>query len=143
MTSKKRVETIRILIGQHPALSASTKLAALYGELNRILDSERSKRDSSWLLSVLHTTRALDTTLSELLAAKNWTCAQPNLNEYLKVLTKQNVLSDKERGAFSKEIVHKRNKYMHEAGAFPAKPEADGILREMEACLTIVVSRVV
>lgn len=142
MTAKKRVETLRVLIGQHATLSASTKLTALYGELNRILAVRSAKHDSRWLLSVLHTTRALDTTLRELLTANGWG-AGSNLNEHLKVLAARTVLSSIEVQAFRKEIVYKRNKYMHEAGATPEQLEADRILREMEVCLVIVVSRMV
>lgn len=142
MTAKKRIETLEVLIGQHSTLRASVKLAALYGELNRILAVRSAKHDSRWLLSVLHTTRALDTALSELLTAKGWG-AGSNLNDHLKVLATRTVLGSTEVQAFRKEIVYKRNKYMHEAGATPEPLEADRILREMETCLTIVISRVV
>ncbi len=140
MTTKKRVDTLRLLVGQNPLLSQSTKLTALYGELNRLLAIRTAKHDSRWLLSVLHTTRALDTTLSELLTAKHWG-AGTNLNAHLVVLAKHNVVTAAELAAFRKEIVHKRNKYMHEAGATPTQLEADRMLREMESCLAIVTAR--
>ena len=140
MTAKRRVDTLRVLVGQNSALSKSAKLAALYGELNRVLAARSAKHDGRWLLSVLHTTRTLDTSLSELLDAKGWG-AGSNLNEHLKVLATHQVLVGAEVVAFRKEIVYKRNKYMHEAGATPDQLEADRILREMESCLAIVVSR--
>lgn len=140
MTVKKRVETLRLLVGQNSALSQSAKLAALYAELNRVLAVRTAKHDSRWLLSVLHTTRALDTSLSELLITKGWG-AGSNLNDHLKVLAAHHVLVSAEVMAYRKEIVYKRNWYMHEAGATPNQLEADRILREMEGCLAIVISR--
>lgn len=140
MTAKRRVETLRLLVGQDSALGSSPRLAALYGELNRVLAVRTAKHDSRWLLSVLHTTRALDTSLSELLHTKGWP-AGSNLNDYLKILANHQVLFSAEVVAFRKDIVYKRNKYMHEAGATPNQLEADLILREMESCLAIVISR--
>ena len=115
MTTSTSVETLRLLVAQNSLLSQSAKLTALYSELNRLLAIRTAKHDSRWLLSVLHTTRALDTTLSELLTAKRWG-AGTNLNAHLKVLAQHNVVTAGELAAFRKEIVHKRNKYMHEAG---------------------------
>ena len=140
MSAKKRVETLRLLLGQNSSLNRSPKLVALYAELNRLQAVRSAKHDSRWLLSVLHTTRALDTSLSELLNAKGWS-AGSSLNDHLKVLASHHVLVSAEVQAFRKEIVYKRNKYMHEAGATPDQLEADRILREMESCLAVVISR--
>ena len=46
-----------------------------------------------------------------------------------------------EKAGYETGIVKKRNKYMHEAGAMPDQLEADRILSEMHACLTVVLSR--
>lgn len=140
MTAKKRVETLRLLIGQNSVLSNSVKLVALYAELNRLLAIRTAKHDSRWLLSVLHTTRALDTSLSELRNAKGWGSGT-SLNDHLTVFTKHQILYTAELTAYRNEIVYKRNKYMHEAGATPDQLEADRILREMEGCLSVVISR--
>ncbi|MEV6060364.1 hypothetical protein AB0L62_10180 [Nocardia asteroides] len=138
----KRVDTMRVLVGGHASLNASSKLTAITGELRRIVAIERSGRKDAWLIKVLHTTRALDTTLSEVIAAKGWPTATPSLGPYLSALFKNGIITAAQRDSYQKTIVYKRNKYMHEAGAMPTKLEADSILSEMHACLVVILSRV-
>lgn len=90
MSYKSRVDTLRILIDSHYTLSGSPKLSQIVEELNRITLSGRMPRHNGWLLAVLHTTRALDTTLSEIVRFKGWVARPPSLGRYLRVLSDPN-----------------------------------------------------
>jgi hypothetical protein len=110
--------------------------------MNRILSSERVSRHNGWLLAVLHTTRTLDTSLAEILLHKGWISTPQSLGKYLIQLNSHNVLSPGEKNYYNVSIVKSRNKYMHEAGAMPTQIEADRILSEMHACLSIILARI-
>ncbi len=95
---------------------------------------------------VLHTTRALDTSLRELLTARS-VPLPPNraLGGYL--LRFQNHssssmrrLSPPRRQSFQSSIVTKRNRYLHESDAYPDSLGTDSILREVHACLSEVLA---
>lgn len=142
MSTKGRIDTIRLIAGQNQALSGSAQLNAIVGECNRILTADRFNKNYGWLLKVLHTTRALDTSLKQVISHKGWNSTSDlySLGAYLLVLTQHGVLSENQRKDFQKSVVDKRNKYMHEAGAMPNKLEADAILNEMHSCLVFVLS---
>ncbi|QJY45140.1 hypothetical protein [Pseudonocardia broussonetiae] len=142
MTYSKRIETMRVIAGGHPSLSQSNKIQAIYGEFNSIKSCFRRKGAAGWLLSVLYTTRALDTCLSEIISSKHWTPKGAALGGYLKELEARAVLTAVERQLYQATVVKKRNRYMHEAGATPSNVEADRILTDMHACFVIVTSRV-
>lgn len=142
MTYKQRVDTLRIIVDAHPIVRSSPKLSQIVGEMYRISASTKVPKSNGWLLSVLHTTRTLDTTLSEIVRYKGWPIQAPSLGRYLAALCTNGILNSSEKNAYNDKIVKKRNKYMHEAGAMPNQLEADGILSEMHTCLTIVLARV-
>lgn len=139
MSYKRRVDTLRILAGGNPILSRSNRLTAIYGELGRIATIRRRNAPDGWLLAVLHTTRALDTSLSELIDAKGWTNHR-GLGGYFRELEARGVLTSNQRQAFRNNLANKRNKYMHEAGAMPSNLEADYLLAEMHHCLVVVLA---
>lgn len=141
MRDKKRVDTLRILISGHSALATSPKLNIIVGELNRISASSRQPGSNGWLLKVLHTTRSLDTTLSELLQFKRWTASRSSLGSYISAFSLNGILRLPEKQRFENDIVRKRNRYMHEAGAMPTQIEADKILSEMHACVAMILAR--
>jgi hypothetical protein len=142
MTYKARVDTLRLLVDGHYILRSSSKLSLITGEMNRIIASGNLPKHNGWLLSVLHTTRTLDTVLSEIVMFKGWTANPPSLGSYLKALSVNGIIWPHERTGYESSIVRKRNKYMHEAGAMPNQLEADGILSEMHACMTVILGRV-
>lgn len=142
MNSKNRVQTLQILIGGHSQLKNSQKLTAITGELARISASSKVPKHSGWLLAVLHTTRALDTTLRELLSAKGWLDqSDHSLGDYMKRLRIENILNKNEKDGWMASVVHKRNRYMHAAGEMPNQLEADAVLSEMHFCLVAVLGR--
>jgi hypothetical protein len=139
---KPRVETLRILISGHPALTASARLNDITNELRLIATSSRFPRRSGWLLAVLHTTRALDTTLSEVLAFRSWRSRSPTLGSYLVELRNRSVITTTERIHYQAAVVDRRNTYMHQAGTIPTRIEADSILAEMHACVAVVLNQI-
>lgn len=141
MTTKKRAETVRLLISTHATLSSSPAISDIVGELNRVVAVGKIPKHNGWLLGVLHTTRALDTSLRELLKQKGWYAAETGLGEYLKRLEANSVLTSAERMRWRKSIADVRNRLMHTAGAMPDQLQRDAVLAEMEACLTIVLGR--
>jgi hypothetical protein len=141
LTYKQRVDTLRILVDAHHIVRTSPKLSQIVGEMYRITASTKVPKNNGWLLSVLHTTRTLDTTLGEIVKYKGWIIQSPSLGRYLAALCNNGILSPPERNGYNDKIVQKRNMYMHEAGAMPNKLEADSILGEMHACLSIVLAR--
>ena len=142
MTHKARVDTLRLLVDGHHILRSSSKLGLITGEMNRIVASGNLPKHNGWLLSVLHTTRTLDTVLSEIVVFKGWAASPPSLGSYLRALSVNGAIWPHERTGYENSIVRKRNKYMHEAGAMPDQLEADRILSEMHACLVVVLGRV-
>jgi hypothetical protein len=101
----------------------------------------RLSKQNAWLLTVMHTTRTLDTALSEIIDYKRWH-ARRSLGGYLTELKNNGIISNAERQHYEEQIVKKRNKYMHEAGAMPDQLEANKILSEMHACLSGVTALV-
>lgn len=143
MPHKRRIDTLRVVISGAPSLSASTKLSLIIGEINRIIPASKLSRQNRWLLTVLHTTRTLDTALNEIVAFKRWPIGQNrNLRGYLTILRNAGIISNAEQQRYHQEIVKKRNTYMHEAGAMPNQLEADKIYNEMHTCIAVIVARV-
>jgi hypothetical protein len=141
VSSKKRVDTLRILVDSHSTLSGSPRLTAITGEFTRIQGAGRVAKHNGWLLSVVYTTRALDTTLSEVLAHKGWRGSANSLGKYLAVLRTKGIVQQVEFDRFKSTITDQRNKYMHSAGAMPSQLEADKLLSEMQACLAAILGR--
>lgn len=83
------------------------------------------RRGRRQLLQVLHSTRALDTSLKEYLASQGIPSSGSSLGSYLYALANHSILaiaklpkSDQQR--YQLKIVDERNRYMHQAGACPA-----------------------
>lgn len=142
MSTKNRIDTVRLLVSTHPTLKTSPKLNDIVGELNRVVASEKTPKHNGWLLKLLHTTRALDTTLREVLIFKGWANANSySLGGYLMSLRNHTIIDQSEYLAWKNSIVNPRNKYMHSAGAMPNQLESNAVLSEMEACLTVILAK--
>jgi hypothetical protein len=97
------------------------------------------------LLQVLHSTRALDSTLAVFTSYYAISVPRPSLGGYLRELTRHHVpglglLRESDRAQYKRTIVDKRNLYMHEAGTFPSRGEISFLLSEMHACLARVLA---
>lgn len=142
MTRRKRIDTLRLLVKGNRLIAGSTRSQAIEAEFKRLETVQRRRNVDGWLLSVLHTTRALDTTLSVLIAEKHWPIVKFGLGAYLVELDKRQILTSREQLSYQTRIVKKRNKYMHEAGAIPHGLESDRILTDMQECLEQVLRKI-
>jgi hypothetical protein len=143
MSKQSRLDTMRVITGQHHIMTNSSKLTAIYGEFNLIALVERSTNDNKWLLTVLYATRALDTCLREIITYMGWPVQgnQRGLGAYFATLATHHVLTGNQNSDFKRTLANKRNKYLHEAGATPEKLEANRILNEMHDCLATVLQK--
>ena len=145
---RRRVETIRALV----AGSVVARNAPMYGlidqELQEVYNVVRVPQlHRRRLLQVLHTTRSLDSGLAEFVRYHQLPHPGRSLGQYLTALSRNNAhtllapLPGGARARYQVSIVNVRNRYMHEAGAFPATDgEIMTLLSEMDACLVQVLS---
>lgn len=137
---------MQVLVAGSPVVS-SGKHEDIQREFKEVLSARRvMKRSRKRLLQVLHSTRALDSTLKEFTKLNKCLPKSQSLGSYLRVLkdgkcVNLSQISKAERHRYQKSIVNPRNKYMHEAGRVPANDsEVLALLAEMEACLQRVLS---
>ena len=101
MSRKGRVGLLRVLVSNHSAVKGSSRIGDISDEINRIATAGRFSPNSRWLLSVLHTTRAMDTTLSEVLIFKGWPSGGRSLGSYFYQLQINGILNTVATGALS------------------------------------------
>ena len=146
---RARVRTLQALVAGHPSLGAHAQLNDILAEFDEVHAVRKIRRDSrKRLLEVLHSTRALDTTLAAFVG--HYGCRAPGsqppktLGQYLRALrdhgvTGLNRLAEPHRHRFQAAIADRRNHYMHQASAFPPDDvEIQTLLSEMATCLTVV-----
>jgi len=128
-------------------VSGTAKHGDIQREFDEVLLARRViKRSRKRLLQVLHSTRALDSTLKEFTDLHGCLPNPPSLGSYLYALKDGSCaaiarISAVERRHYQASIVKPRNEYMHEAGRTPTDdPEVLALLAEMEACLQRVLS---
>lgn len=139
----RRVETIQALALSRGFLGPLQQV--VFDELDEVKAVERTPLvRRRHLLQLLHATRALDTTLREFTRTFNCVPKTPSLGGYLVALATSatstvSPLPEASRTRYQSSIVSRRNRYAHEAGAFPAtEAEVGRLLSEMEACLAEV-----
>jgi len=144
--SKRRVRFMKSLVAGSP-VSRTGKHADIQAEFDEVLLARRVlRRSRKRLLQVLHSTRALDSTLQEFTDLHGCLPSRPSLGRCLYALKSGNCASleqicEQERHHYQTQIVDLRNRYMHEAGLMPANDsEVLTLLAEMEACLQRVLS---
>lgn len=139
-----RVRTMRVLVDSNPILKSNAMLTAITGELNSIERATRNPVDHRWLLTLLHTTRALDTTLRQLCNHKGWTDpAKKSLGSYLISLGQHLPTLRAQFSGFQRSVADPRNKYIHPAGATPTRQEFDRLLAEMHSCMSLATTHVI
>ncbi len=144
--NSKRIQTLKALI-VGSAISGNPMCAKILEEFNQVENVTKvNPKPRRLLLQLLHSTRALDSSLDVFTGSYGIPVRRRSLGNYLIALRDHaqpslRTLSPNQVTRFMKAIVDKRNKYLHEAGAFPRIPtEIDGILGEMESCLSQVVA---
>lgn len=146
-TNKKRIKAIQALVAGSVVASAPILCSAIQNELSEVYRVDRVKPlQRRRLLQVLHSTRALDSFLGQFTDHHGCRGNSGSLGQYLQQLTNHRVrgirqLNQAKRTHFQRNIVDKRNKYMHEAGAFPTNDgEIIRLLAEMQNCLVEIVN---
>jgi len=151
---RQRVRLLQALVRGVPCLTGSPQFGALLQEFGEVHSVRRIRRATRRrILEVLHSTRALDSTLKAFVDHHG--CLSKgrhgragsipkNLGAYLYALRDHTVpalakLPEAQRQRFQKTIVDARNTYMHQAGAFPGSDvDIHLLLGEMHACLAVV-----
>ena len=127
-----------IIAGSHIPVSEAQ---IVIREFEEVVRADRVRQmPRRLLLQVLHSTRALDSGLSSLIGAAGATPAN-SLGRMLYQLETTGIHGNQfppgTAAFFQSRIVNVRNRYMHEAGAFPVAPsEISNLLSNMDACLT-------
>ena len=145
---KARVHTLQALCAGLPCLATSSSLGNIQSEFAEVhavgrIRFVRRRR----ILEILHSTRALDTTLRVFITHHGCTGRRGTprgLGQYLCALRDHSVaglghLTPTDTQRFVRNISDERNRYIHEAGKNPtADVDVQILLSEMHACLTIV-----
>ena len=146
---KARVRTLQALVSGVRCVAAHPQFPNIQAEFGEVYSVRKVRRNARRrILEVLHSTRALDSTLAAFVSHHG--CCSPgskppkSLGQYLFALHNHTVvglgqLADAHRRRFNSNIVNPRNRYMHEAGAFPiADSDIQTLLSEMHTCLAVV-----
>jgi len=140
---KKRIDTLLVLIAGSP-ISGDVSYTNIKGEFAEVSKVKRiSYKNRYRLLQVLHSTRALDTSLKVFTAIKGYGDGH-SLGNYLHNLSNPptrslNPLPAHRAQHYQKNIVMIRNRFMHQAGTYPnGDEEIRKLLSEMHDCLATV-----
>lgn len=144
---KQRINAIQALINGS-VIANSPLFSRIAREYNDVLRVNKIKPlGRRRILQVLHSTRGLDSALSAFTTQHGCLPIKKfrTLGGYLSQLTRNNPslskLSHHEKSNFQKDIVELRNRYMHEAGAYPtSEAQVLGLLSDMESCLLRVLN---
>lgn len=144
--TKKRINAIRALL-RSSIVAQSPEYRAIDAEFLDVVNVSKLRPENRRrLLQVLHSTRALDTTLKEYLRQSRINISdQKSLGAYLRLLSNPNrslpptLLPDRLKDRYQDLIVDERNRLMHKAGEFPgSEADVQKLLIEMNDCLTTV-----
>jgi len=140
-THSQRIISMQTLIAGS-ILSSSSSVGKIIKEFNEVTQASKIRRtDRKQLLQVLHSTRALDTSLKELIKLHGIKVKAQALGSYLYGFTNHTItglakLPANRRDHYQKKIVDIRNRYLHTSGAYPANnTEIQNLLSEMHNCL--------
>jgi len=139
---KNRINTIVALLNSNPNLS-NGNLNKVKAELHQVIDvhsiSPTRRRN---LMKVLHSTRALDSTLNAFVSFHHIKNSAHSIGQYLTQLTNHNLqnlttLSTSERSRYQRSIANLRNTHLHTADSYPANEhEVNTIISEMHALIS-------
>ena len=125
----------------------STKAQAVKNEFDRvdIVDGMVSNQQQRLLNKVLHTTRAMDTGMRTFLEINELIPSGHSMGDYLSDLRKGKAgkfgrLNGNISKRIQEKVVDKRNRYMHAAGTFPSKCEADQIAEDVASYLQTIIN---
>ena len=143
----KKNNTIETLLVQLEALCTTheqkSRIQQINAEIKIQKDISAKNISNKALYATLHITRGLDSSLRLFLEINSILSSEHSLGDYLKRLanhSRPNILRLREglRTRFQKEIVDKRNLYMHSSGQFPNSNEMSEIESQICNCLQTV-----
>src|SRR5262249_60195553 len=124
-THRRRIQAMQALLAGS-VLSRSSSLGVINSEYTEVIRTHRVRQTlRRQLLQVLHSTRALDTSLKEFTNLHAIPVPNPSLGGYLVALESNRpgrrlrLLPRAQRLHYQATIVGPRNRYMHDAGAYP------------------------
>lgn len=137
----KRIATIDVLIKGSTVAGAAKTLNDLDEERKQLERATSLSSPRRELVQVLHTSRLLDSFLAEFVRCHAIPFGpSPAMGAYLRGLrdhTRHTIsrLPEHRRQLHQRRVVDVRNVYMHRAGSFPTKRQADELLSSMHVCL--------
>jgi hypothetical protein len=145
---KRRISALKAIVAGSPGLAGAAIYAKVIDEFEEVIRVRRLEpRRRCRLLQILHSTRALDSTLAAFLDHYGHRGTSNSLGGYLHALSQltpgktPNKLSDRARLRFQKNIVDDRNRYMHGSGEYPLDDtEIRKLLAEMQDCLATILA---
>lgn len=146
---RRRVETIQALVaGSRVALEP--EYPAILGEMNDVISANRmAEARRRRLLEVFHLARSADSTLRAYMRSHGWNVDRLHgIGKYLNELRDRAhhappiaPLSGVSAARYTRTIARARNRYLHQAGAYPAHDqEGLALLGEIDACLAEILA---
>lgn len=142
---RSRIRTIQTLLAGS-VIANDVSFVSILDELDEVLRSRRVlRRKRKQLLQILHSSRAVDTSLKVFVGHHAGAQQELALGTYLTRLatgvgTLQKLPTNSAK-RYKRNIVKPRNYYMHSAGAFPANEQEILIfLSEMHACVVEIIA---
>lgn len=144
-TPQDRVNTMIALVNSSNSINTRSKndIKIEFRQVNEVNGISPPQRKN--ILKVLHSTRALDTTLRSFLEHHRIRGNTHSIGQYITQLTNHRLptlgkLSSSERSKYQNEIVEHRNKLLHTANKYPNNDrDVQKIISEMEALVSRVV----
>jgi len=145
-TTPSRIETIKAMLYANP-ISAHSHFPRIMSEFDEIKNARWVLRTNRrHLLQIIHSSRGVDSTLKTFIQFHQLSTNSNNLGSNLFTLRDHSSLSigritESQRSHFQRNIVRIRNRFMHEAGAFPSSEnEVRSLISEIQFCISIVVT---
>lgn len=145
-TQEDRINTIVSIIRSTPSLSY-ININKLKSEFKQVVEVDKiTPSNRRNILKILHSTRALDSTLKAILKYYGILNNKHSIGQYLVQFTSHNCsglgkLSLSERAKYQKEIADVRNIHLHNANSYPKNDrKVYQLISEMEALIARVTS---
>ena len=145
-TQQDRIDTIVALLNSNPAI-IPTNFRKLKSEFEQVIAVNiLTPMTRKNLVKILHSTRALDTTLQILIShyglAANIYSLGPLIDKFSNhTSTRLGTMTRVETNRFKRSIADVRNKHLHNAGSYPRdEGEVYQLISEMEALITRVLA---
>lgn len=144
--SRRRYDALRAIVQGSPIYSGSQILRKVDLEIHEIGNcTSVTLQRRKFFLQVMHSTRALDSAINAVLLHNNINSSH-SMGKMLRQL--QNLppgtrgwLPPATATRFVNKIATPRNKYAHQADAFPTSTnEVDSLVSEVHTCLTLILS---